>query len=233
MQHRSIRLWQKLNLILRSVLRHNQMSEQAMKASTIDTLAFTVKRYLEVEHDQRIYNFLNSLFMGDNDMVIGAVPAVNSSSLDAAAAGGVLTHKAWIKWLATNRKRRKITHIIGTVSTYLAIEGRLGRPGLSAYDPRLSTIDPQGIASTVSFGSDVKYFIVDDYALGGPVPEGQIWGLDASQAISQVTNTEAEYTAVEQFISRRSQLMVMNWSAEVFRFFGDTDLTPFSILNLA
>lgn len=210
-----------------------EMSAQAMKASTIDTLAFTIKRYLEVEKDQRVYNFLASLFSGDNDMVIGAISAVTSTSLDAAATGGVLTHKAWVKFLARNRKRRRITHCICDIDTYLKVEGRTGRPGLSAYDPRLSIIDPQGKASNVSFGSDVKFFLVDDAASGGPVPAGQVWALDASQAISQVTNTEAEYTAVEQFISRRSELMVLNWSSEVFRFFGDADLTPFDVLTIA
>lgn len=210
-----------------------EMSEQAMKSSTIDTLAFTVQRYLEVEHDQRVYNFLSSLFSGDNDMVIGAVPAVTSNSLDSNATGGVLTHKAWVKFLARNRKRRRISHIICDLDTYLKIEGRTGRPGLSAYDPRLSIIDPQGKASNVSFGSDVKIFIVDDAASGGPVPANTVWALDATQAISQVTNVEAEYTAIEQFISRRSQLMVMQWSSEVFRFFGDSDLTPFDVLTIS
>lgn len=210
-----------------------EMSEQAMKASTLDTLAFTVARYLQVERDQRVYNFLSSLFAGDNDMIIGAIPSVTTTSLDAAATGGVLTHKAWLKFLARNRKKRRITHAICDLDTYLKVEGRTGRPGLSAYDPRLSIVDPQGKLSNVSFGSDVKFFLVDDAASGGPVPAGTIWALDASQAISQVTNTAAEYTAVEQFISRRSELMIMQWSAEVFRFFGDSELTPFDCLTIA
>lgn len=209
-----------------------EMSNQAMKSSTIDTLAFTVQRYLQVEHDQRVYNFLSSLFTGDNDMITGAIPAVTSTSLDAAATGGVLTHKAWVKFLARNRKRRRITHLIADIDTYLKIEGRTGRPGLSAYDPRLSIIDPQAKASNVSFGSDVKYFIVDSAVDGGPVPANTVWAVDASQAISQVTNTEAEYTAVESFISRRSEMMIMHWSSEVFRFFGDTELTPFDVLQI-
>lgn len=210
-----------------------EMSDQAMRVSTIDTLAFTVARYLQVEHDQRVYNFLSSLFAGDNDMVIGAVSAVTSNSLDSAATGGVLTHKAWVKFLARNRKRRRISHIIGDIDTYLKIEGRAGRPGLSAYDPRLSVIDPQGKASNVSFGSDVKYFIVDAAVDGGPVPANTIWALDAKQAIVKVSNLQAEYTAVEQFVSRRSQMLTMQWSAECFRMYGDAELTPFDVLTIS
>lgn len=210
-----------------------EMSQQAMKASTIDTLAFTVQRYLQVEKDQRVYNYLSSLFLGDNDMVQGAITPVTSNSLDANATGGVLTHKAWVKFLARNRKRRRITHIVADIDTYLKIEGRTGRPGLSAYDPRLPTIDPQARATNVSFGSDVAYFIVDSAAEGGPVPAGQAWALDQSQAITLVTNTEAAYTAVESFISRRSEMMVLHWSAECFRTMGDTALEPFDILTIS
>ncbi len=210
-----------------------EISAQAAKASTIDTLAFTVKRYLAVEHDQRVYNFLSSLFAGDNDMVIGAVSAVTSNSLDSAASGGVLTHKAWVKFLARNRKKRRITHVIADIDTYLKIEGRTGRPGLSAYDPRLSVIDPQAKASNVSFGSDVKFFIVDAAADGGPVPANTVWALDATSAITKVTNTEAEYTAVEAFVSRRAEMMTMQWSAEVFRTWGDSELSMFDVLTIS
>lgn len=210
-----------------------EMSDQAMKASTIDTLAFTVQRYLQVEKDQRVYNYLSSLFVGDNDMVMGAIPSVSSTTLDAAATGGVLTHKAWMKFLARNRKRRKITHVACDLDTYLKIESRVGRPGLSAYDPRLSSIDAQAVAQNATFANDVKFFIVDDAASGGPVPANTVWALDAKQAISRVKNIEAEYSAIENFISRRSQLMVLQWSEEVFRTFADTDLTPFDVLTIA
>ena len=207
-----------------------EMSAQAAKASTIDTLAFTVKRYLEVEKDQRVYNYLSSLWSGDNDMVIGAVPVVTASTLDSNATGGVMTHKAWMKFLARNRKKRRITHIIGDIDAYLAYESRTGRPGLSAYDPRLSTIDAQVNLQNSNFAQDVKFFLVEKAVDGGPVPANTIWAVDASQAITMVTNTEAEYTAVEQFVSRRSEKMVLHWSAEVFRFFGDNELTPFDSL---
>lgn len=210
-----------------------EMSQQAMKSSTIDTLAFTVQRYLQVEKDQRVYNYLSSLWTGDNDMVTGAVPSVNASTLDSAATGGVLTHKAWMKFLARNRKKRRITHVIGDINAYLAMESRTGRPGLSTYDARLSTIDSQSKLVNSNFAQDVKFFLVEEATNGGPVPANTIWAVDASQAITMVTNTEAEYTAVEAFISRRSELMIMHWSAEVFRFFGDSELTPFDALVLA
>lgn len=210
-----------------------EMSQQALKSSRLDTMAMTIQRYLSVEKDSRIYNYLSNLFSGDSDLNIGAVSAVTSNSLDTNATGGVLTHKAWVKFLARNRKKRRITHVVCDVDTYLKVENRTGRPGLSAYDPRLPTIDPQARATNVSFGSDVTFFIVDDASQGGPVPSGQLWALDASQAITRVSNTEAEYTATESFITRRSELMVMHWSQECYRLFGNTELTPFDVLTIS
>lgn len=209
-----------------------EMSQQAMRATTIDLLAMTVKRYLEIEKDQRVYNYLSSLYVGDNDMVIGAVPSVTSTSLDAAATGGVLTHKAWVKFLARNRKKRRITHAACDIDTYLKIEARSGRPGLSAYDQRLPIVEAQARVGNLAF-QDVKFFIVDSAAEGGPIPAGQVWALDASKAITSVTNTEAEYQATESFILRRSEMMVMHWSQEVYRTFGDQELTPFDILVIS
>lgn len=209
-----------------------EMSQQAMRTSTIDLLAMTVKRYLEIEKDQRVYNYMSSLFLGDNDMVIGAVPSVTSTSLDAAATGGVLTHKAWVKFLARNRKKRRITHAACDIDTYLKIEARTGRPGLTAYDQRLPIVEAQARVGNLAF-QDVKFFIVDSATDGGPIPAGQVWALDATKAITSVSNTEAEYQATESFILRRSEMMVMHWSQEVYRTFGDQELTPFDILTIS
>lgn len=210
-----------------------EMSKQALKSSTLDTVAMTIQRYLQIEKDQRIYQYIANLFSGDSDLNIGAVSAVTSTSLDSAATGGVLTHKAWVKFLARNRKKRRITHAICDIDTYLKVEGRTGRPGMSAYDPRLPTIDPQARATNVSFGSDVTFFIVDSAAEGGPVPAGQVWCLDASQAVTRVTNTEAEYSATEEFVLRRAEMMVMHWSEECYRLFGNSELTPFDVLTIS
>lgn len=210
-----------------------EFSDQALKSSTLDTVAMTIQRYLQVEKDQRVYQYLANLFSGDSDLNIGAVSAVTSTSLDAAATGGVLTHKAWVLFLARNRKKRRITHAVCDIATYLKIEGRTGRPGLSAYDPRLPTIDPQARATNVTFGSDVTFFIVDDATNGGPVPAGQVWCLDATKAITRVQNTEADYTATESFVSRRSSQMVMHWSEECYRMYGNSEKSAFDVLTIS
>lgn len=207
-----------------------EWTDQALRASSLDFVSMTMSRYLEVERDERAYRYISDLFNGNGDLISGAVSSVTSTALNGSATAGVLTHKAWVKWLARNRKKRKITHAIMDLDTYLKVEGRTGRPGSNNYDPTLTRIDPQGGMINNTFGGDVKIFLVDDAASGGPVPANTIYGVDASRAITLVRNTAAQYSAVEEFALKRTSAMRMDWSEEVFRTFGDTDLTLFDVM---
>lgn len=212
-----------------------EMSDEAAKASTLDLFGLTVARYLQIEKDARVYQYLSDIFAGDPDQNAGAVPAVTTTSLDAAATGGIVTHKSWVKFLARNRRKRKITHCICDLDTYMKIESRTGRPGSNNYDPTLARIDPQirPMTNQVGFGNDVQWMLVDSAAEGGPVPANTVWALDKEQAIMMVTNTEADYKATEEFVLRRSSMMVWTWSEVAMRLFGDNDLTPFDVLTIA
>lgn len=212
-----------------------EFSQQALKATTLDILALTLNRFLLVEKDARVYAYLSSIFAGDSDLNTGAVASVATNTLDSGAAAGTVTHKAWVKFLARKRKLRRITHVIGDIDSYLKVESRTGRPGSNNYDPTLSRIDPQAVADSrqTGFGNDVKWFIVDAAAEGGPVPANTIWALDATKGIVRVSNTSASYTAAETFVLRRSETMVMHWSEDVYRMFGDADLSPFDVLTIA
>lgn len=210
-----------------------QWTDQALRNTTIDYVTRTVAHYLQVERDERVYRYINSLYNGDGDLVVGAVAAVTSASLDAASTGGVLTHKAFVKFLARNRKYRKVTHLVCDLDCYLRIEGRTGRPGSNNYDPTLTRVDPQAGLINVGFGNDVRIFLVDSAADGGPVPANTVYALDASVAISRVTNTAAAYNAVEEYAMKRSTAMRMDWAEEVFRTLGDSDLRPFDVLTIS
>lgn len=210
-----------------------EMSDKALKNTTLDLLTLTLNRFFQIEKDARVYTYLSNLFAGDLDHNSGAVSAVTTTSLDSAATGGVVTHKSWVKFLARSRKKRKIDYVVCDIDTYLKIEGRTGRPGSNNYDPTLARIDPQLVQATeVTFGQNVKWMIVDAATDGGPVPANTVWALDSTQAFMMVTNTEAAYTATEAFVLRRSESMVWHWSEEAMRLYP-TDLTAFDVLTIA
>lgn len=213
-----------------------QWADQALRATTLDFVTMAVARYLMIERDERVNTYLSEVFLGGSDLNKTTVATVASSTLDSTSTGGVLTHKAWVKFLARNRKYRKITHIACTVGTYLQIEGRTGRPGTVNYDPRMAGAIAGGqnaMPINVSFGEDVKVFLVDDAADGGPIPEGQVWALDARSALTRVTNTGASYSAMEEYAMKRSSMMRFDWSEGIFRTYGDVDLKPFDRLVIS
>lgn len=212
-----------------------EYSDKAQRALSIDVIAETIARYVEVERESRVYNYLSTLFLGDNDLVTGAIPTVTSVSLDAASTGGVLTHKAWVKFLARNRKYRQITHVAMDIDTYLKVEGRTGRPGTNNYDPTLVRIDPQARPinmTNIGFGNDVKYWIVDSAAEGGPIPAGEIWAVDAPKAATKIKSVTAEYQASEAFALRRSTAMRWDYGEAVYRTLGDSELRAFDRLEI-
>jgi hypothetical protein len=209
-----------------------QFSDQALRASTLDIVALTMAKQFEVERDAEVYEFMSAIWTGDADLNVGAVSAVTSSALNGAATGGVMTHKAWLKFLARNRKYRKVNYVAGDIDTYLKVEGRTGRPGSNNYDPTLARIDPQAQAINVGFGNDVRWFIVDTPAEGGPIPANTVWALDSTKGIVKVTNTAAAYTANEAFAMSRSQALRIDRSEAVYRMFGDSELRAFDVLTI-
>lgn len=213
-----------------------EFSDKAYRSLSIDVIAMSIARYMQVEKDQRVYSYLSALFSGDSDLNENAVPAVTTVSLDSACVAKTISHKAWVKFLARNRKKRNLTHIICDIDTYLLIEGRSGRPGTVAYDPRLAVIDPQATPANIAqvgFGNGVRYMIVDAAADGGPVPANTVWALDASKAVVRVSNSAASYSASEAFAMRRSTMLRWDWSEAVYRAFGNTELTPFDVLTIS
>ena len=210
-----------------------EFSDQALRATTLDMVVMTMSRFLEVERDERNYSYLSALFSGDADLITGAVAAVTTTSLDAAATGGVVTHKAWLKFLARNRRFRTITHLAGDINAYLAVESRTGRPGSNNYDPTLERIDPQARVLNQGFGNDVVWWITDTAAEGGPVPANTVWAVDKRNAITRVTNVAAAYEAAEEFALKRSKAMRLDWSEAVYRTFGDSELRAFDSLTIA
>jgi hypothetical protein len=207
-----------------------EWTDQALKATSLDFVTMTMSRFLKVERDSRAARYIADAFVGNADLIVGAVSSVTSSALNGAPTAGVLTHRAWVKWLARNYKYRKITHVFCDIDTYMKVEGRTGRPGTTNYDPTLSRIDPQAVAMSQVFGGNVQFVIMPEAADGGPVPANTLYGLDSSSALTLVRNSSAAYQGVESFALKRTTAMRMDWAEEVMRTFGDTDLRAFDVL---
>jgi hypothetical protein len=194
-----------------------EMSKEAAATVTLDLTTLTLARQVAVERDLRVQEYINAFLTGDADNGQAALASVASNTLDAASTGGTLTHRAWIRFLARNRRKRKITHVVCDLDTALKIEARTGRPTVFSADNPNANFN--SVAYPINFGVDngLSIFIVDD----GVIPAGTILALDARYAVRRIRNSEAEYQAAEEFVLKKSLAMRFDFGEIAYRLFDD------------
>lgn len=202
-----------------------EISDQALKAATIDIVALSLARQAAVQRNIRAQGYMLALLNGDPDNKLGAGDGSlaslglvdTSTSFDAAATGGVLTQKAWMKYLIKNGTKRTITHVVTDIDSAMKIEGRTGKPTVFTDDAQSPRIDTQFILMNPTWAKNPQIFLTQDPAW----PAGTLMGLDKSWAIRRVRNINADYQAIEAMVMRRSQQMRFDFGEHVNRLYDD------------
>jgi hypothetical protein len=197
-----------------------EFSKEALRATTLDLVGMATRRQLQVERDAWVYSNLSDIISGDNDVNTGSLASlgysVATNTLDSSAASGTITQKAWLKWLYRLRKYRKIDWVICDLDSYLKLEARTGRPSLTAIDTLLPRMEAHGFVQNPGIG-DVKVWLVDDAASGGPVAASTLLGLDSRYALIRVRNTSADVTAAEQYALRQAEAFSIQFGEMIYR----------------
>ena len=199
-----------------------EISEQALASTPIDLVGLAMARQAAVERNERAHNFILSLLNGDVDLGMSALSSIGGKvvtavSIDAAATTGI-THKAWIKWLGTNSKKRKITHVVTDVEGMLAIEGRAGRPNYSdninGVTQRTNTLFR---VANPKWESEVTVVLIENAAW----PAGTVMGIDARYGVHKVSSLMAQYSAIEEFALRRATALRVDSGEMAYRLFDE------------
>lgn len=201
-----------------------EVSDQALKVATLDFVAMSLARQAAVERNERAQNYVLALFNGDADND-GGTPATlaslgyvdNSSTFDAAATGGTLTQKAWIKYLMKNGTKRTITHLVTDVDTAMKIEARTGKPTITQDDGTTNRFDTQFNVMNPTWAKNPSLFITDISAW----PANTIMGLDKNWAVRRVRNLLADYNGIESYVMRRSTQMRFDFGEHVNRLYPE------------
>lgn len=176
------------------------ISDEALQATTLDLVGLAMTHQAREERIRIIESNIANMVNGDTDLGESALTGVNADTFDATiAADGVLTQKAWIKYLRAEYQKRTITHIMCDVDTALAIEGRSGKPTINDDDPKSPRIDT--LFSVENLGLTAPRILLLDTAILGA---NAIVGLDSRFAIRRVINVNAAYSAIEQYVMRRA-----------------------------
>lgn len=189
-----------------------EISDQAAQASTLDLVQIALREHGSEERALRLNEDFMGIVNGNVDAgetgVIGAAQSVTAFD-PSISVGGTITQKAWVKWLMQHWMRRRITHAVCNIDTYLAIEGRLNRPVKQdepAVDERLNTV-PQLSLSLIP--ANVRIFPMEDF------PADLIVGLDASKAMRRIVQVSAAYNAIENYVMRRSTAFRIDTSERI------------------
>lgn len=198
-----------------------EVSDQALRASTLDFVAMSLARQAAVERNERAQNYVLALLNGDVDNNDGSLSslglAVNASTLDSTSTGGSLTQKAWMKYLMLNGTKRTITHLVTDIDTAMKIEGRTGKPTIMQDDGTTHRFDTQFTVLNPTWARNPALFLTDIASW----PANTIMGLDRAWAIRRVRNLSADYNGIESYVLRRSTAMRFDFGEHVNRLYNE------------
>ena len=168
---------------------------------------------------ERADGWLLSMMAGDADHGMAALSGdqvEKAVTIDSAiGAAGVLTQKAWIKWIAKHSKRAPITHVITDIDGALAIQNRTGRPTANTDNQTSQRMDTIEVVMDPLWPSNLPIYIVTD----ANWPVNTILGISKPNAIVLHESSTANYSSVEQFITRRSTKFRIDYGAVAARFY--------------
>lgn len=200
-----------------------EVSDQALKAFTIDFVAMSVARQIAVQRNERAQQYMLAILNGDVDTgeaslaSLGSNYTVNASTLDAASTGGNLTQAAWTKFMIRRATQRTITNIICDVDSLLKIETRANRPTVMTDNPTSPRINTQFTIANPLWPAQVSAFLVVDPAW----PANTILGMDRQYGLRRMRNLSATYEAMEAYAMRRSQAMRFDFGEHITRLYNE------------
>jgi hypothetical protein len=191
-----------------------QISDQALEAATIDLVGIALASQARGERIRRIEEDMGNIIAGSVDFGITATPFVNASTFDALVTGGVkLTHKAYVKWLRNYYQKMTLTHIFADIDTAFEIDARTGRPqSLNDSSAQMNRINVDYSIENLGLPAP-KLLLLPTSIIGA----NRIVGFDSRIALHEITNVSASYSAVEQFILRRSSGMRMDFGISLVK----------------
>lgn len=207
-----------------------EISFQAQQEVTIDLVGLILRRQAEGQRIRWAKAALRSLLRGDTDWGLGSIntktASTNFSDFDAAATGGVMTHKAWLKWLRHNRYTLTIDWVICTLDMFLKIQDRKGRPTVfNATDTSNSFLNSTPTLVDPSLPGNVNFFDIEYVAGNGPLDiygaDGVVYGLDSRYGIQKHVGVWAQYSAMESYAMRKSDAMRFDVSEAYTRIYDD------------
>lgn len=209
-----------------------QISDQAMANATIDLVSTIMAQQTEAERFRNLWRDVGQVLSGNPDAGESALPVVNFTTFDSAAADGEITQTGWLNCLYDPTRRVNYDGIITTLPVFQAMLNRTGRPLM--FDPRTYTPSDAAVQNTGNagtYGLDAPPNLLN-WAVGipnvmlvptGTIPANQFAMVDTRYALMRVRNASASYSAIEQMVLQRTNNFRWDYGEHVHRMFPDTE----------
>ena len=195
-----------------------QVADQALEATTLDLVGIALASQAKGERIRRIEEDMGNIINGDVDFGINAVPFVNASTFDGTIPGtNVFTQRAWVKWLRENYQKMTVTHLLCDIDSLLDIEARVGRPVVTQDTSSQANLLNPGYSVENAGLPTPKVLLLPTSIIGAD----QVVGFDAKYALHEITNVTASYSAIEEFVLRRSVAMRFDFGIALFKLYDE------------
>lgn len=185
------------------------ISNEALQTTTLDLVNIIMTAQARGERYRMVQEQLTAILQGDPDWAETGLIGYTAQSLDPAiTTAGTITHKAWIKFLRNDFRRKSLNYAITDLDTALAIEARQGKP------TRDTVFYGEGSNFNVDMTVDnlnarqIPVFLVDTEVSGA----NTVVSLDTRYGIRRVINVSANYSAVQEFVLRKAQAFRVDYA---------------------
>lgn len=173
------------------------ISQEALQSTTIDLVTTVMSAQARGERIARAKEQMRNMVLGDVDLGIAALPVTKIGTYDPKITeDGVITRRAYIKWLLSQRDTAAITRILTDIDVALDLD--------EAFLPTQTGVDSSKVAlpwGGFNLGLPQPQVLPLDEGIFGA---DLIVGLDPRYAIQRFVDITAPYDAIEEFVMRKA-----------------------------
>jgi hypothetical protein len=208
-----------------------QVSAEAMLISGVDMIADPLERFFSLATFNDWIDNLLLLLNGDPDGVVSdmddntaALSQTKANVYDPSiSAAGVLTQKAWLKWLYNGSMHATKNKVICDFDSALAIDERENRPKVTDNNS-MDRLDVPFKIVYPAFQDTLEVIVMPEDSW----PANTILGVDSNWAIEKVNSLFANYTALQEMILSRSTMVRVDHGSVMYRLYTEA----FDVLSL-
>ena len=203
-----------------------EVSMKAMSETSLDLVALTMTRFMQVADYNEWIAQLLMIYAGDSDAIPATPIATGATTFtavkldqydDLATTAGEVTQLGWLKYLYHDSMTMRKTHIVCDFDAAYALDIRTNRP-TNVMNNAMDRMDVPFKIAYPDLGEAVKIVVMPSTA--GWTADLYM-GLDKAYALAKITSSTIQYSAVEDIIMKKSREFRFDRGFVVERLFDD------------